>query len=392
MEPAEDIDVDLVGIAPPERVGRYRVGAELARGGMALVCLASLEEGSDEVVALKLVHPHLIDDSDFVEMFLDEARISTRIRHPNVCRVTDYGEADDTLFLAMELLRGTPLTKLNRRVRQNPDVLKDPRWARVAASIMSDVCAGLHAAHELLDDTNTPLHVVHRDVSPHNVFVCWDGVSKILDFGVAASEHRLHMTRAGTVKGKFEYIAPEQVQSKKVDRRADVWAVGTVLWELLAGKALFRGPNHAQTIARVLAASVPPIEGAPRELQEIIARAVRLDVNERIGTAGEIGEALDSWLGDVGKTEVATVIAELMPGAEQAEAMLIEQHMRPGHVPRAPIERASSISHVRVSRPSPIPFIVGALLLVIVAVLAWTVVRYVRSAADSAPSAIAPSE
>jgi serine/threonine protein kinase len=388
LDSADEVEIDLAA-GPPETVGRFRVGPEVARGGMASVHLASPIDEPSRVLAIKLVHPQLADDGDFVEMFLDEARISSRIVHPRVCRVYEYGEADDTLYLTMELLRGVSLTKLVRALKRKPALLVDPRWPKLVARVLADVCAGLHAAHELKDEQGAPMHVVHRDVSPQNIFVCWDGTSRILDFGIAAADHRLHKTAAGTVKGKFSYIAPEQIQSSSVDRRADVWAIGVVLWELLAGRALFKGAHDAATITAVLAAKVPSIEGTPRELEAIIENVIRPDRDKRPATAAELQRALEDWLGDFGSEDVAKVLEELLPGERENEALRIAEQAR-GVKPNTsdPPEQQSAshpaLSHVRPKTPLPPaptrwPFYLAiGLITALVAYTLWTIGQHLR--------------
>ena len=178
---------------PGPRVGRYRVVYEIATGGMATVYLA-VPAGAQEAVALKRVHPHLASQRSFVEMFLDEARITSRIDHPNVCRVLDYGLADGSYFLTMEYLRGRSLTRIAKALRALPDAEHAIAAPILAARVVADAARGLHAAHELRDEQGVPLEVVHRDVSPHNLFVTWDGVTSVVDFGIASARDRLHHT------------------------------------------------------------------------------------------------------------------------------------------------------------------------------------------------------
>jgi serine/threonine-protein kinase len=305
------------------RVGPFWVGAELARGGMASVHVATVDPDARRsshtpepaVFAIKIVLPELIDQADFVEMFLDEARITSLIQHPNVCRVFRYGEADDTLYLSMELLSGTPLGGL-RRAAVELARANDPGWHRVVARIAADACAGLHAAHELTDHDGQPLQVVHRDVSPQNVFVCRDGAVKVLDFGIARAEHRLHETNVGIVKGKFAYIAPEQILASGADRRADVWSVGVVLWELLAGRTLFKRPQEYETIGAVLKPQVPFLLGVPDALNEIVQHALCVDPARRPATADAMRVALEDWLAAAGgadRADVALCVERLLP-------------------------------------------------------------------------------
>jgi serine/threonine-protein kinase len=227
--------------AAPERIGRYELCFELASGGMASVYLARAEgsPGFEKLVALKRIHPHLADERGYVEMFLDEARIASRITHANVCSVFDFGESDGEYFIAMEYLVGEPLSRVQRRVVVNAEQRTSPLLPARMARIIADACEGLHAAHELRDASGESLNVVHRDVSADNLFITYDGAAQVVDFGIAHARQRLHQTEAGQVKGTFPYMAPEQMTAAVVDRRVDVWALGAVLWELLALRRLF---------------------------------------------------------------------------------------------------------------------------------------------------------
>jgi serine/threonine protein kinase len=330
---AQKIELPVAAASVPARVGRYRICGEIASGGMASVYLAVAdredEDGGTGVTlrAIKRVHPHLAQQREFVEMFVDEARIATRIRHPNVGGVIEWGEADGTFFLAMELLRGESGVALLRRLRKHTAVLEDPRWACCAVRIIADACAGLHAAHELVDEHGEPMHVVHRDVSPHNLFVTWDGEAKIVDFGIAQAKHRLHQTTTGTVKGKFAYMAPEQLQGTAVDRRADVWSLGVVLWELLSARPLFRRKVETETIFAVLEGAIPAfssvgVETVPLELEAIVRRALTPDPSRRTPSAQALGSELEAWLRTAGGCrtwEVADALTVLFPGERETE-------------------------------------------------------------------------
>ena len=235
-------------LQPGTRYGRYRIRRQLAAGGMATVYVAQLDgaAGFGKLVALKRIHPHLANELEFVRMFLDEARLTSRITHANVCSVTDFGEQDGTFFLAMELLHGESFSAVLRAcLRAKIPAIER---ARLFVKLLADACEGLHAAHELRDDHGLPMQVVHRDVSPQNLFVTHDGVAKVLDFGIAKARHRLQDETSGQIKGKFAYMSPEQVRGGVLDRRTDVWALGVVAWEMLAGKRLFRRETEMETM------------------------------------------------------------------------------------------------------------------------------------------------
>ena len=203
------------GLGPnaPSKIGRYELCFELASGGMASVHLARVEgnPGFEKLVALKRIHPHLACEPEYIEMFLDEARIASRITHSNVCSVFDFGEADGEYFIAMEYLVGEPLSRVHRRVLADLDQRSSPLLPMRMARIIAQACEGLHAAHELADGDGESLHVVHRDVSAENLFVTYDGATQVVDFGIAHARQRVHHTEAGQVKGTFPYMAPEQI-------------------------------------------------------------------------------------------------------------------------------------------------------------------------------------
>jgi serine/threonine-protein kinase len=268
-DPSQSISLDEPGeaVPAPRMLGRYRILDEVASGGMATLFLAATDGagGYEKTVALKRIHPHLAKDRRYLEMFLDEARLAARIVHPNVCGVIDFGESEGAHFLAMDFIAGVPLAELLRTVGRSATLRADPHWLPVVARILVDSAEGLHAAHELRDADGQHLEVVHRDVSPQNLLVGFDGVTRVLDFGIAAAADRIHHTRTGEVKGKFAYMAPEQVKQGAPDRRMDVWALGVVAWEALALRRLFRREGTAATLYAVLEEAIePPSASAPR--------------------------------------------------------------------------------------------------------------------------------
>jgi serine/threonine-protein kinase len=299
--------------------------------------------GFDKLVALKVIHAHLARDERFVEMFLDEARIAARIQHANVCSVFDFGEVDGTYFMAMEHLAGETLADLTRAAWTGTPPPGE-RERALFTRIIADACEGLHAAHELTRDDGSPLSVVHRDVSPQNIFVTYDGGVRVMDFGVAHAGERIHKTATGTVKGKIAYMAPEQLKGEPLDRRADVWSLGTVCWELLTGRRLFRRKREADTMLALLttpiprASSVNPDIGP--ELDRVVMRALERDREKRYATARDFGRELTSWAASLGRPVDAAALAELMDQhfAEErgraAEVMRIARQMGSGGVPR----------------------------------------------------------
>jgi serine/threonine protein kinase len=320
--------------AAPEKIGRYQLCFELASGGMASVYLARAEgsPGFQKLVALKRIHPHLATEKDYVEMFLDEARITSRITHANVCSVFDFGEADGEYFMAMEYLVGEPLSRVHRRVLSNVDQRSSPLLPARMARVIAQACEGLHAAHELQDANGKSLHVVHRDVSAENLFVTYNGATQVVDFGIAHASQRVHHTEAGQVKGTFPYMAPEQMTAAAVDRRVDVWALGAVLWELLTLRRLFLRDTDVNTMYAVLSGEIrPPSDhrsDVPPELDEIVMNALQRSPDERWQSAREMGKALRRFLSNqdelVGPAEIADWMAELFPNGESRKRQLME--------------------------------------------------------------------
>jgi tRNA A-37 threonylcarbamoyl transferase component Bud32 len=300
--------------------GRYTLCVELASGGMASVYLAIARLSDvEKPVALKRIHPHLAKERQFVDMFLDEARIASLISHPHVCPVLDFGAHEQTYFLAMEFLVGESLARVLRAVREASDSPSVERWPSIAARLVADAAEGLHAAHELRDASGEPLDVVHRDVSPQNLFVTYDGGIRVVDFGIARAAGRIHQTATGDVKGKIAYMSPEHLRSERIDRRADVWALGVVLWELLTLTRLFstkNGPESA-VVSILEQPLVPPSSvrsGVPRALDAVVMRCLTRDRSARFATARELSTALDDAFREVGDHVGMGEIAELMTG------------------------------------------------------------------------------
>jgi serine/threonine-protein kinase len=266
---------------------------EIASGGMASVHFGQLcgPAGFSRVVAIKRLHANFAKDPEFVAMFLEEARLAARIRHLNVVSTLDVVADGGEVFLVMEYIHGQSLANLWRATRAQRTTI-DPH---VVASIMSGVCHGLHAAHEARGDRGEPLRVVHRDVSPQNILVGADGVARVLDFGVAKAVGRVQTTSQGRIKGKLAYMPPEQLQGVTVTRRADVYAAGVVLWELLTGKRAFARPNEGAVIAAILDEPLLPPSHvspqAPPALDAIVMRALDHSPHRRHATAQEM--ALD---------------------------------------------------------------------------------------------------
>ncbi|HSC86435.1 MAG TPA: protein kinase, partial [Polyangiaceae bacterium] len=283
-------------VPPARRVGRYALYDEVGHGGTATVHLGRLfgPAGFSKTVAIKRMHPSVGRDPEVAAMFLDEARISSRIRHPNVVGTIDLLALDDDLFLVLEYVHGESLASLLDRLQKSSQPMPVP----VAVHVMRDALAGLHAAHEALDERGEPLALVHRDVSPQNILVGIDGVSRVLDFGIAKALGRMQDTHTGQVKGKVAYMAPEQLLGQPVDRRTDIFAAGIVLWEALAGRRLFRTPNPGETVQRVLNAEVPRLSdfvpGVSPALADVVARAIERPMATRFASAHDFACSLEA--------------------------------------------------------------------------------------------------
>ena len=282
----------------PQRIGRHQVVGYIATGGMAELFLG--KEPSGRPVVIKRILPHLARQASFVSMFVDEARIGSMAKHPNLVEVHELGQVGTDLFLVMEYLVGENLSGLSRRL-----VKKNERISYgLAAYLIAEVCDGLHAAHELKDGSGNPLQLVHRDVSPQNVFVTYGGDVKLLDFGVATAAHRLTQTASGQVKGKYAYMSPEQCRGEPLDRRSDVFSLGTVLYELTTLRRLFKRPNELQVMKSICDEPIPAptreVEGYPASLERICTRALARDADQRYATAAEMRDDLVAAMQELG--------------------------------------------------------------------------------------------
>ncbi|MBW2528109.1 MAG: protein kinase [Deltaproteobacteria bacterium] len=250
--------------------------------------------GFSRTVAIKRLHPGYAKDPEFVSMFVDEARLAARIRHPNVVPVLDVVRTEDELFLVMEYIQGESLERLMTLARRRGLPI-DPKYV---VAIMLGVLHGLHAAHEATGESGDLLNIVHRDVSPQNVMVGTDGVPRVFDFGIAKARGRLQTTEKGQVKGKLQYMSPEQLSGGAIRREADIYAAGVVLWEALTGRPLFRGETDMMLLAQVLrGVQEPPsahVEGLPKELDDVVMRAVSVDPADRFASARDMAVALEA--------------------------------------------------------------------------------------------------
>jgi eukaryotic-like serine/threonine-protein kinase len=328
----------------PKIVGRYALYEEIASGGMAAVHYGRMQgpQGFSRTVAIKRLHGHLAKDPEFAAMFLDEARLAARIRHPNVVQTLDVVTLDKELLVVMDYVQGESLGRLVRASK----IAKQPIPLPIVSAILCGALYGLHAAHEATNEQGEPLRLVHRDVSPQNVLVGADGVARVLDFGVAKARGRQHTTRDGQLKGKIAYMAPEQVSSENVDRRTDVYAAGIVLWEALTLGRLFTGDNEAAVMAAALDKPVqPPSNFAPHvpaELDAICLRALERDPTRRFQDAHELANALEKCAPPATPMRVAEWVASLASDVLSKRAAAV-----------ARIESASGSTRLPVEAPEP---------------------------------------
>jgi eukaryotic-like serine/threonine-protein kinase len=284
-------------------LGRYELLVPIAQGGMAVVWAARMKgtRGFQKIVAVKTMLPELSQDPQFEEMFLAEAGLASRIRHPHVCEILDLGEQDGLIYIVMEWIDGEPLSQLARAARQKGGVP-----LLVALRLTLNAALGLHAAHELKDEMGELIGLVHRDVSPQNILVTYDGVVKIVDFGVAkaTAEADQGATKDGQLKGKVPFMSPEQALGKDVDRRTDVFALGIVLYQLLAAKHPFRGDNDMVTLRRICDKEPAPrlkdaMPGCPQLLDDLVMKALDKDAAQRFQSMAEFARALDRAIAEL---------------------------------------------------------------------------------------------
>ncbi|MCB9676776.1 MAG: PhnD/SsuA/transferrin family substrate-binding protein [Alphaproteobacteria bacterium] len=286
MEPLEG--------ASRNRVGRYHLVERLAVGGMAEVFLAC-ERGThalDRLLVIKRILPHLADNDEFVQMFMTEARLAARINHPNVVQIYELGEAGGFPFIAMEYVSGSTLKELVKASRKAETRLP----LAMVVHLMAQACAGAHAAHELTAPDGTKLNLVHRDLSPHNLMVTDDALVKLLDFGIAKAEQGMDHTRTGMLKGKVSYMSPEQCKQLKLDRRSDIYALGIVMWELLAGHKMFFGMSELATMQAIVTGDLKDVRESrpdvPQQLLDVMKKAMAQKPDDRYDTADAMRRAL----------------------------------------------------------------------------------------------------
>ena len=322
--------------------GKYRLIAELGHGGMADVFLAvqagPTGSGFRKLTVIKRLRQNLAEEPEFVGMLVDEARIAARLNHPNVVQTNEVGNVDAHYFIAMEYLDGQPLHRIQHRSMQRAKEGKDRIFTPAQEYVvLMDTLAGLHHAHELTDFDGTALQIVHRDMTPHNVFVTYDGQVKVVDFGIAKAVGRASETRQGVVKGKVRYMSPEQAIGQNVDRRADVFAVGVMLWEAAAGRRMWKDKDELQIVQALVAGELP---GSPRDfcpdvpdgIIEICNKALALRADDRYASAEEFRLALEQYLAETGqlvdpRRKLAAAVQELFKDKRTELKSVIEKQL-----------------------------------------------------------------
>ena len=301
-------------------LGRYELLLPIAKGGMASVWAARLRgtRGFQKMVAIKTMLPGLVDDLHFERMFLDEASLASQVRHPHVIEILDLGEVDRILYLVMEWVDGEPLNIIMKYAATRGGIP-----LAIAVSITAQACRGLHAAHELRDENGTLVGLVHRDVSPQNVLLTYDGVVKVVDFGVAKATSRAsNDTEAGQLKGKIAYMSPEQLRGERIDRRTDVFAMGILLYMMTTGTHPFRGDDQSQTIRRIsddepVTAPSAIVPGYPAGLEAVVMQSLAKDASKRYPTANDmligLTRALPTSMRPSTDEEVAEFLRALLP-------------------------------------------------------------------------------
>ena len=319
-----------------EKYGSYTLLEQIAVGGMAEVFLArrSSIEGFEKEIVIKRIRPHLSEQKSFVNMFLGEARLAAQLSHSNIVQIYDLGHIQDSYFIAMEYLAGRDLSAIIPKAKK----LGIPFPIEYALRITSSLCEALHYAHNKSDGQGSPLNIVHRDISPENIRVGWTGDVKILDFGIAKAASHLHETKAGEIKGKLCYMAPEQVLGKPVDKRSDLFSVGIVLYEMLTGLKLYTGTNDLDIMNKIVEGKVHPPSyfrnNVPSEVEAIVMKALNKSRDARYQNANDLQFDIDRFLSghefSPSKIHLSNYVKQIF------RQELAEEHLRkssPQHIP-----------------------------------------------------------
>ncbi len=309
-------------------VGRYRLLGEMARGGMGIVYVAAAQgpAGFSKLVAIKELRPDLVEDEEFLTMFLEEARMAARLNHPNIVQTNDVDESHGRHFIAMEYLEGRSLYHVIKRFAAQGGFPQ-----RLSLSVLRDALSALDYAHEQCGFDGKPLGFVHRDVSPHNIFLTFEGHTKVIDFGIAKARDSSLETKTGVLKGRANYMAPEQL-TRRADRRSDIFSVGAVLFEVLSGRRLWQGMGEIEILAALTRGEIPSLHAVrpetPPALVHICQRALAARPEERFDTAAEMRDALDQHLWATGgpprHRDVSDALSQEFEAERQRVRSLIE--------------------------------------------------------------------
>jgi serine/threonine protein kinase len=320
------------GVNDATTFGKYRLIASLGHGGMADVFLSVAQGpvGFNKLQVIKRLRPNLAEEPEFLSMFLDEARLAARLNHPNIVQTNEVGEVGGQYFIAMEYLDGQPLHRIIHRGAKNNALTR-----AMCLKILADTLGGLHAAHELTDYDGSALSVVHRDASPHNVFVTYEGQTKVVDFGIAKAATRSADTRTGVLKGKISYMAPEQARCESVDRRADVFSIGVILWEMLSGTRIWRGMSDVEILDHLMHGRVADIRAVRSDLSPqlvtIVQRSLAPIAADRYATAADFRhDLLDELAREgarVGDEDIGGLVSALFQDKRQQLKVILEKQL-----------------------------------------------------------------
>ena len=427
-ESLEDLDLDsndfervtLMDLPKIATYGTYELLGRIAFGGMAEIFLARElgAEGTRRMTVIKRVLPHVAEDQTFVEMFRDEARLAMQLNHPHICHVYTFGEAEGTYYLAMEWVNGKPLSKIIKRAREHGG-LPIP----IALRIIAQVAEALDYAHRANGANGEPLGIVHRDVSPQNVMVSYDGVVKLLDFGIAKATSHSTRTEAGVIKGKFAYMSPQQCVGELIDSRADIFALGICLFEALAGRNPFRRKTEFETMTKIVGDPTPDLierrEDVTEALASVVEKALMKQPERRYQTAGDLQLALEQQLATggvlVNAARVGDYVKAIFPEdvrdgpsldtrigkapsvPPSQESGPIDEARRPSPPGSTELDAVAMPSHISIAPPpqsgtSPIVWVLSILLLLTGLAVAGGVVAWTFFAPDGATDPVAVAE
>ena len=331
----------------PVAFGKYLLLERINVGGMAEVFKAKAfgVHGFQRILALKRILPNIMEDEDFIKMFIDEARIATHLEHGNIARILELGQHGHSLYIAMEYVQGRDLRELLSRCRKRG--IEFP--IHLAAYIISEACKGLDYAHRSTDLVGNALQIIHRDVSPQNILLSWDGAVKICDFGIAKAQNRASQTQAGVLKGKFAYMSPEQVRGKPIDHRSDIFGLGVIAHEMVAGRRLFLGESDFSTLQRVRKADVRPLtldrDDVEEEFSDAVLGALKRDPKSRYSDASDFASAIQPWLIKGRRITGAAELSEFLNKLYAAEIAADREKMERFLALQAPPGLAEAAAH-----------------------------------------------